>query len=148
MPLIEESIFIPKPPQDVYDYITAPGSPPEWNTTIVEYHQDEGPQAVGSRSEGTTKFLGRSVHYTTEVIECDPPHRIVHRSVQSPVQFTIAMDFKPQGDGTVFTSRLETETGLGGVFGKLADPLVEKAYARAMHANMLTLVEILTEHRN
>jgi hypothetical protein len=35
---------------------------------------------------------------------------------------------------------------LGGIFGKIADPLVQKAQSRTTKANMETLVEILTEH--
>ncbi|TDL41157.1 SRPBCC family protein [Arthrobacter nitrophenolicus] len=146
MPTIEESIFIPKPAQEVFDYVTSPSSPPEWDTAIVEYRQDDKIPHVGTRSAGTTKVLGRRIEWTAEVIEFDPPHRVVSRSVHSPLQFTIALSTKPQETGTLFTVRLESETGLGGIFGKVADPLVAAAYARNTRANLETLAEILTEH--
>lgn len=76
MPTIEESIYIPKPPQEVFDYVIAPSSPPEWDTAIVEYRQDDAIPHVGSRSTGTTKVLGRRIEWTAEVIEFDPPHRV------------------------------------------------------------------------
>ncbi|TPV52650.1 hypothetical protein FJ661_04995 [Pseudarthrobacter phenanthrenivorans] len=146
MPTIEESILIHKTPQEVFDYVTAPSSPLEWDTAIIEYRQDDVVPHVGSRSTGTTKVLGRRIEWTVEVIEYDPPHRIVSRSVQSPLQFTVAFSTKAQEGGTLFTVRLDTESGLGGVFGRIADPLVAAAYARSTRANLETLAEILTEH--
>ena len=46
--------------------------------------------------------------------------------------------------GTLFTYRVDTESGLGGVFGKLADPLVTKAYSRMMRASLDNLADLLT----
>jgi uncharacterized protein YndB with AHSA1/START domain len=146
MPTVEESILIAKTPQEVFDYVVSPTSPPEWDTAIVEYRQGDVIPRMGTRSTGTTKVLGRKIEWTAEVIEFDPPHRIVSHSVNGPLQFTIALSTKPQQGGTLFTVRLETESGLGGLFGRITDPLVAAAYARSTRANLETLAEILTEH--
>jgi carbon monoxide dehydrogenase subunit G len=60
--------------------------------------------------------------------------------------FTVTVMTEPEGDGTRFTNRIDADSGLGGIFGKIADPLVQKAQSRTTKANMETLVEILTEH--
>ena len=60
------------------------------------------------------------------------------------MQFTVSNTLEPEGDGTRFTYRVEAESGLGGVFGRLADPLVEKAQRRTVRANLDTLAELLT----
>lgn len=147
MPVVEESIFIPKPPQEVFDYVADPNKLPEWQSTIVEAQQlDDGPVKLGTRSQGTSKILGRRFDWTTEVTEFEPPRRAVMRSVGGNLNFTVAFTTEPEGDGTRYTSRIDADSGLGSVFGKIADPLVQKAQSRSTRADLETLVEILTEH--
>jgi plasmid stabilization system protein ParE len=62
------------------------------------------------------------------------------------MNFTITNALEPEGDGTRRTFRIDADSGLGGIFGKLADPLVEKAQARTVRANLETLAELLAEH--
>lgn len=146
MPVIEESIFIPKPPQEVFDYVSAPENLPEWDSSIVDAHRlDDGPIEVGTRSKGISKILGRRFQWTTEVTEFEPPRRAVSRG-GGDLTFTVTLNVEPEGTGTRFTTRIDADSGLGGVFGKVADPLVQKAQARTTRANLETLVEILTEH--
>lgn len=146
MPIVQESIFIPKPPQEVFDYISDPNHLPEWDSAIVESQQiDDGPVKVGTRTKGKSKILGRRFDWSTEVTEFDPPRRVVSRG-EGDLKFTVIHITEPEGDGTRFTARVEADSGLGGIFGKVADPLVQKAYSRTSRANLETLVEILTEH--
>lgn len=147
MPVVEESIFIPKPPQEVFDYVSAPENLPEWDSSILEAHQvDSGPIRVGTHSKGKSKILGRRFEWTTEVTDFDPPRRAVSRGEGGDLKFTITLTAEHEGNGTRFTQRIDADSGLGGIFGKIADPLVEKAQARTTRANLETLVEILTEH--
>jgi len=46
--------------------------------------------------------------------------------------------------GTQYTYRAEAESGLGGIFGRLGDPIVQRAQARTIRANLETLAEMLT----
>ena len=57
--------------------------------------------------------------------------------------FSIAWTLVPEGGGTRLTYRLEAESGLGGVFGKLGEPLVVKAQQRTVRTNLANLKEIL-----
>ncbi|HEY9356024.1 MAG TPA: hypothetical protein VIQ52_06950, partial [Arthrobacter sp.] len=72
--------------------------------------------------------------------------RIVSRSVDGPLEFTITTTLVPEDDGTRLNYRIDAASGLGGIFGKLADRLVEKAQARTVRANLETLAELLAEH--
>ncbi len=147
MPTVEENIHIAKPAQEVFDYLADPESPAKWDSSVLEYEQlGDGPLGVGTRTRGRSKVLGRKFDWTAEVVEFEPPRRIVSRSVESPFDFTLTLTLQPEGDGTRFTWRVDSASGLGGIFGKITDPLVQKAHARAMRANLETLVDILTEH--
>ena len=75
-----------------------------------------------------------------------PPRRLVSRSVDGKLDFTVALSLEPADGGTRLTQRVEAGSGLGGVFGKLADSLVERAYGRTVRANLETLAELLAEH--
>jgi carbon monoxide dehydrogenase subunit G len=68
--------------------------------------------------------------------------------VEGNLHFTVTNTLEPEGDGTRVTWRVDATPGLGGVFGRLADPLVEKAHARTVRGNLETLTEVLTEHQD
>lgn len=147
MPTIEENAFIDRPPQEVFDYVAEPANLPVWDSSIVHAERlDNGPMAVGSRMKGTSKILGRRFDWTTEVVEFEPPRRSSMRSVDGDLIFTVTFTTEPEGSGTRITQRVDADSGLGGVFGKIADPLVQKAQARTTRANLETLGEVLTEH--
>jgi carbon monoxide dehydrogenase subunit G len=147
MPTVEESIFIDRPPQEVFDYVIEPANLPVWDTSIVHAELlDAGPVGAGSSMRGTSKILGRRFDWTTEVTYFEPPRRSSMRSVGGDLKFTVTFTVQPEGSGTRLTQRIDADSGLGGIFGKLADPLVEKAQARTTRASLETLAEILTEH--
>lgn len=147
MPTIDENIFIDRPPQEVFDYVSDPVNLPVWDSSVVHAEQvDSGSVGPGSRLKGTTKILGRRFDWTAEIIDFEPPRRYSSRSVEGDLKFTVTLTADPEGNGTRFTQRIDADSGLGGVFGKIADPLVVKAQSRTVRANLGTLAEILTEH--
>jgi carbon monoxide dehydrogenase subunit G len=118
-----------------------------WDSSIVHTERlDTGPLGVGSRTKGTSKVLGRRFDWTTEVVDFEPPRRSRLQSVEGDLKFTVTTTAEPEGSGTRLTQRIDADSGLGGIFGKIADPLVQKAHARTTKANLETLSEILTEH--
>ena len=148
MPVTEESIVIPVPPEEVFDYLNDPAHLPEYDATILTSElQGVGPVQVGSRFKGKSKILGRTFDWTVEVTELDRPTKQTIKSVEGKIDFTGTYALTPEAGGTRVDYRLEAGSGLGGVFGRIADGLVNKAYARQVRANLATLSEILTEHR-
>ena len=145
MPTTDESIIIAASPQRVFAYIEDPANLPSYQATILRAESD-GPAAVGTRIRGTSKILGRTFDWTMEVTEHESPTRFALKSVEGKISFSAAYTLSPEGDGTRLNYRLDADAGLGGVFGRIADPVVNKAYGRQIRADLETLSQILTEH--
>jgi carbon monoxide dehydrogenase subunit G len=147
MPVIEESVMLHREPAEVFDFVATPTNVPVWDSSVVEAEQvSEGPPRLGTRARGTSKILGRRFHWTTETTEFDRPNRIVNTAVDGPMKFAVTLTLAPMGGGTELTYRVDAESGLGGVFGKLADPLIERAQGRTIRANLESLAELLADH--
>lgn len=146
MPVVEESVFIARPPQDVFDFIIETENIPVWDVSIIKAEQvGTGPVGLGTRSRGTSKIMGRRFDWTTETTEFEPPKRIINTSVEGQIHFTVTSVLEPAPGGTMLIYRIDAESGLGGVFGRLADPFIEKAQARTVRANLETLAELLVQ---
>lgn len=147
MPVVEENVFIARPPHEVFDYVVATENLPVWDSSIARAEQiGSEPMGLGVQSSGSSKIMGRSFDWTTEVVEFDAPRRVSNRSVGGKVEFTVTNVFEPVEGGTRMTHRIEAASGLGGIFGRLADPFVERAQARTVRANLDTLADLLAEH--
>lgn len=147
MPVIEENVFIARPPQEVFNFLVKSENIPVWDSSVVHAETvGADPVTVGTRAKGTSKVVGRKFDWTTEVTEFQPPTRFVSRSVEGKLEFTVTTALESEGDGTRLNYRIDAASGLGGVFGKLADRFVEKAQARTVRANLETLAELLAEH--
>jgi len=147
MPVIEESVFIARTPQEVFDFLIKSENIPVWDSSIMQAEQiGDGPVGVGTRTRGTSKVMGRRFDWVTENTHFDPPNKTVIKSVEGNFDFTITDIYEAEGDGTRLTHRIDAASGLGGVFGKLAEPLVQKAHTRTVRANLETLADLLAEH--
>lgn len=144
MPVVEESVVIARSPEEVFDYLVQAANLPEWDSSIVEAEQvGAEPVGVRTRWRGTSKILGRRFRWVTEITEFDRPRRSSSRSVEGTLQFAVTVLVEPADGGARFTYRVDAESGLGGVFGRIADPIVERAQARTVRANLETLAELL-----
>lgn len=147
MPVVEESVFINRPPAEVFQFLIKTENIPIWDSSVIRAEQvDDGPVGPGTRSKGTSKILGRQFDWMTENVHFDPPKHMVIRSVDGKFGFTISNILEPEAGGTRLTYRVEVDSGLGGFFGKLAEPLVQKAHTRTVRANLDTLADLLAEH--
>ena len=84
--------------------------------------ETEGELAVGTRWRGATKVLGREFDWVTECTELEPEKSATFKSVEGKLPFEIRTQYSPDGEGTRLVYRIDAESGLGGVFGRLADP--------------------------
>lgn len=147
MPVIEESVFIARPPQEVFDFISEPANIPVWDSSVMKTEMvGAEPVGLGSRARGTSKIMGRHFDWTTELTEFESPVRLTATSVEGQMKFAVSNVLEPAEGGTKLTYHIDAESGLGGVFGKLADPFITKVQARTVRANLETLAELLTEH--
>jgi uncharacterized membrane protein len=144
MPVVEDNTYIARSPEEVFDYLSRPENLPLWDSSILQVEQiDPGPLARGTRWRGTTKIMGRRFDWTTEITDVQSPSRMDSRSIEGKLTFEVAYALQPERDGTRLTYRVEAASGLGGAFGRFADPLVQNAQARSVRANLERLAGIL-----
>lgn len=140
MPIVEEQVTIGAEPQRAWDYLADPAHLPVWDSALEDAEQvGDGPAGAGTRWRGTARFLGRRIPWETAFAEWEPPHRRVQRTTDGPLRFVLTMTLEPADGGTRLTYRSEIEPGLGGVFGRIAEPFVARAIARTVRANLQTL---------
>ncbi|MBA3232830.1 MAG: SRPBCC family protein [Propionibacteriales bacterium] len=138
-------VTIDRPPEEVFSYLADPETQTIWQSGLLDFEADwEVEPKVGDRARGTVKVAGKKVRWETETIEVERPKKIVFRSVKAPFPFEISSTLVDGGGSTEVRHDGSTE-GLGGFFGKLADPLVARMYQRDMNSNLANLKSIMEE---
>ena len=137
----EKSIFINRPPQEVFDYITNPDNDSNWRTTAVSAEWTSAdPVGVGSTQRTVGKFLGRKIDSTNEVTVWDPPNQFAFKSVDGSIPLAISQKLAAKDDGTQLTINLEAE--LAGFF-KMAEGLVGKQAEKQVDTDFNALKLVL-----
>jgi uncharacterized membrane protein len=141
MPRVEETIYIDRPVEDVFAYATDPDNQTTIQSNLSEFESD-GPIEKGARTSGLTRVAGRTVEWSAEVSEYHRNDRVEFRSLVAPMDFHVTWTYTPEGQGCRVT--FEQEVGsLGSFFGRLADPIVTKLYARDVRGNLEKLKVLL-----
>jgi uncharacterized membrane protein len=148
MPTIEQTITIERPVAEVYGFLANPHNLPVYDSSAIRAEQEggDGDLTVGSRWRGATKVLGKEFDWVTECIELEPEKVTTFKTVEGKLPFELTTTLTPEGQGTRLDYKLTADSGLGGVFGKIAEPLVVKAQTRTIKANLATLKELLESH--
>ena len=149
MPTVEETVQIDRSPQEVFDFLTDAANLPVWDTTTVRAEQvGSEPAGVGTRTRGTSKIVGKEFEWATEVTEFEAPTHVTWTAVEGKMKFSVTNTLEAAAGGTKLTYRIDAESGLGGVFGRLADPFIANIQARTVRANLETLAELLGHQAN
>ena len=81
MAVIEESVYIARPQQEVFDFLAKSENIPIWDSSVIRAEQiGDGPVNVGTQSKGTSKIMGRHFDWVTETTLFEPPNRDGDRS--------------------------------------------------------------------
>lgn len=143
MPVVEETILIKSGRDDVFAFATDPANVPLYSSNLVEFEQtSDGAVGKGTTYRGVTKVAGKSIDWTSEVVEFDQGRLWVNRSVESPMEWEIQVKYEDDAGDTLVHWRQEIGS-LGGFFGKLADPLVTRMYSKDVKSNLEKLKELL-----
>lgn len=146
MPVVEESVVIARPQQEVFDFLANFGNLSVYDAFVTASGQvGDGAPGLGTRGWGTTRYMGQQFNWTVEFTEFEPPRRMVSRSVEGKRDVTATFTLEPAGGGTRVTERLETGA-MGGLLGRLPDPLVNRLLGRSLRGNLKTLGRVLAEH--
>jgi hypothetical protein len=143
MDSFEVSVAIDRPIARVWDYLNAIENELVWQSSAVErILVTDGPLEKGSRTRQVDRFLGRRIETEWEVLELHDYLRR-DRTLTGPFAMEVEWQLKPVGDATRFTMILASEAGSGGLFSKLADPVVMRIAKRDWEANLGTFKDVL-----
>lgn len=143
MPRIEESIVIDRSPEDVFAFVTDAANDTKWQSDVVESEWlDDEETGPGRRMRGVNRFLGKKLEFVGEITTWDPPKQAAFKTVEGPFNYEGEYRVEPQDGGCRVTLTGEAES-LGGVFGKLSDPIVAKMYGRQVRADLGNLKDIM-----
>ncbi|AOR36053.1 ATPase [Streptomyces fodineus] len=134
-------IVIARPCAEVAAYAGDPTNAPRWYSNIVSVRwQTSPPLAVGSRLDFVARFLGRTLTYTYEIVDCSS-ERLVMRTAQGPFPMETTYTWEPVDAGhTRMTLRNRGEpTG----FAKVSAPMLAAAVRRANVKDLAALKGLL-----
>ena len=122
--MIRCMIEIDRAPHEVFAYVEELDRHSEWQDAIVSARKEPpGPTRVGTRSLETRRVPGGPWEFVSEIIEYDPPRRMVARGMNGPLRptVTVTIESLDNGSRSRFTLELELEgRGIGRLFALLA----------------------------
>ena len=137
----ENSIFINRPPQAIFDFVNNPANAHKWQSQMVSVEwTSEGPPGVGSRQRGVSRFLGRDIEVISEFTVWEPPHRHSFKIIDGPIQVEGTMKFEVEENGTKVTMEGQSELS---AFFRLAEGLIKKQMERQFDTNLEALKLLL-----
>ncbi len=139
----ENSIFINRPNQEVWDFMSKPANAIQWESGI-EFAEwtTEAPHGVGSTIRGVSKILGRKIEFPIVVTAWDPPNELGRKSVSGPIRTESTVKLEPVEGGTQLSVRYQGEAG---GFFKIAEGLARKQLEKVTTANYNALKLLLEE---
>lgn len=144
MPRVEVSEMINRPVEDVWEYVANPHNQVQWQSSARDREViTDGPLGKGTRIRGVDQFLGRKIESVDEITEWEPNRRLSLRSVEAPFPNEAHISLEPVEGGTRLTLEAIAEKGLGGFFGKMAEPLVVRIFSRQLKEEFGTLKDLL-----
>lgn len=143
MPGFEVSTEIEAPIERVWEFVDRPENELLWQSSAAERSVlTEGPIEKGTRIRQVDRFLGVRMESEFEVVEHHPYYR-ADRTVSGPLHLEASWRLEPIESGTLFTMELEAAEGFGGMFGKLAEPVVLRIARRDFEANLAKLKDLI-----
>jgi len=119
MHVVEKSIWINRPPQDIFDFHADHANRLAWHDHVTRSEIiTPPPVGLGSRFEIDTISAGRSVSMEIEIIAFDRPGAYSYRSTANSVITDSHQTFTAESSGTRFHVRIELHfKGLARPFG-------------------------------
>ncbi len=135
----ETSVHINRPVAVVFKYLSDPTKLPEWASMFDEAAPSESPARVGTKIQTRSKFLGRTMESTFDVIEYEPNKRFVTKT-DKPFPLKRIDTYESEGDGTKVAVVLEGDPG---GFFRLAEPILSRIMKKQGQAQLETVKELL-----
>lgn len=135
---VEASIFINRPQQEVFDFVSNSTNYAQWqsNTQSAEWTSD-GPPGIGSTFKAVYRRLWFNMEGTAEITAWEPPNTLSVKTVRGPIPLEFTYYFEALGDGTQMTSRSQAD--VGGLFQWLTRKQFEKLFDTSLNDLKLVL---------
>lgn len=138
---IQESVFILRPIEGVFAYMSDYNNETEWWSNVIEaYLTSEGPMGLGTTGREVRKLYGVRFVSDWVITDFEAPNKVVFESTSSPLPYIGRVYLQEQGDGTKLTYGFEFFPV--GLYRWLV-PLTEWLFVRELRADLKNLKRIL-----
>jgi hypothetical protein len=140
---IEQCLVINLPAEKIFDYMTDVENWVEWSSVVIAVRKTApGIISVGVTWRSTTRFLGRWLETTYELVEYEPSHFFTLKSISGlcPAIFSFKLEAVECG-----RTNVSVEAVISHIEGflRLEDSVVISAVRRQMEGDLQTLRDIL-----
>ncbi|MFC2153716.1 SRPBCC family protein [Actinomycetota bacterium] len=143
MAVIDESVVMKITREDLRAFLRSTDNQTMWQSNLIELTKlDDGDPQLGTKYRGVVKVAGRKVEWTAEIVEWDDLAFYTLKTIEASIGFEMRYTFDEVPGGTKVTVHQEIAP-FGGFFGKLADPVVTRMYARDVKANLGKLKDVM-----
>jgi uncharacterized protein YndB with AHSA1/START domain len=137
----EQSVVINRPSEQVFIFLANPENDPRWSAASDEMRKTSGgPVGVGATFTQVGRFLGRRLEFSVQVTACEPNRKFGMKVTEGPIKFAGMRVLETVPDGTRVTF---TGGGQAGGFFRIAEPLLARAAARQLKADLAALKKVL-----
>ena len=143
---MKQSVNIHRPAEDIYTYLTDGEHLADWCSGVIAVRTDPcRPIQGGSRLRIATRYLGRWMETTYEVIECHPHSHLTFKGTTGIVPCVFSYQFDATGGGTIISLEAMMSLHLqAGMLG-LPEAVVENIVKRQIQHDLLTLKDVLED---
>jgi len=137
---VEKSVFINKPPAEVFAFVTAEGNYARYQSGVTEVIELGPRNTVGSQFTEVRKFMGQEMRTTIEVTAFEPGVKWAGKVVKGPVPYEVTVTYEPSDGGTKYITRVEGEPK---GFFKIAEGMVASQLEKSLAEDGQRLKELL-----
>ena len=143
MSVVEESIIIAKPRGEVFAFAADSTHYLDWVTTVIQLEATPtGRFQADTTVKGVMRVAGRNLEWTAMMDEFQEGVVFGLQSVEAAMPFHYTDRFEDAAEETRVTFRNEYSP-VGGLFGKLTEPVVVRVYSHGVKANLANLKALL-----
>ena len=141
----ENTVYIQRSPQDVFDVITNPAKAVEWQSSAEagEWTSD-GPFGVGSTWKAKIKFMGRDIESDMQITDWESPSLVSFKTLSGPIPMEATNKLEPKDKGTLLT--LNGKIEFGGFF-KMAEGMAGKQVVKQVENDNKTLKQLMESNQ-
>ena len=136
----QAEVWIHRPVDEVFAFISNKENDLQWQGGLVEVHQEPGPVGVGTRVDEVYSFLGRKMDGKLEVTEYEPGKMMTTKSISGPFHIQYTYRLEEGNGGTQFSIDMEMKPD---GFFTLAEPIVGTNLKKSLDTDLATLKKVL-----